>query len=105
MLKKNLFENIPGFLSEEIIETLIESDNVKVERIISKGHSSPKGFWYDQEENEWVIVLKGSAKLIFEENNLIELNAYDYINIPAHKKHRIEWTDPNTETIWLAIFY
>lgn len=105
MLKQNLFENIPESLPEEIIETIAESKNVKIERIISKGHSSPKNFWYDQEKNELVTVLKGKAKLIFNENELVELCAGDYLNIPAHKKHRVEWTDPDTETIWLAIFY
>jgi len=105
MLKQNLFENIPESLPEEIIETIIESKNVKIERIISKGHSSPKNFWYDQEKNEWIMVLKGRAKLIFKENESMKLSAGDYINIPAHKKHRVEWTDPDTETIWLAVFY
>ena len=105
MLKKNLFENLPESLPEEIIETIIESKNVKIERIISKGHSSPKNYWYDQEKNEWVLVLKGNAKLIFKENESIGLSAGDYINIPAHKKHRVEWTEKEIETIWLAIFY
>ena len=104
-MKKNIFDNIPASIHKEIVETLIETDDVKIERIVSKGQSSPKGFWYDQDENEWLIVLKGSAKLLFENNELIQLSAGDYINIPAHKKHRVEWTDPETETIWLTIFY
>ena len=105
MEKKNIFENIPSSIPEEIIETLVDSDGIKVERIISKGHVSPKDFWYDQDKNEFVILLKGSAKLLFENDKQIILRAGHYIIIPAHKKHRVEWTDPETETIWFAIFY
>jgi cupin 2 domain-containing protein len=104
-LKKNIFDNIPSNIPEEIIDSLIDSDQIKVERIISKGHVSPKDFWYDQDKNEFVILLKGSAKLLFENDVQMILNAGDYIIIPVHKKHRVEWTDPETETIWLAIFY
>lgn len=101
----NIFKDIPENLTEELIQTLIEKDKIRIERIISKGHSSPKDFWYDQEENEWVILLKGKAKLRFENDSLIELNGGDHINIPANKKHRVEWTESNQETIWLAVFY
>ncbi len=105
MEKKNIFENIPSSIPEEIIEMLVDSDKIKVERIISKGHVSPKDFRNDQDKNEFVILLKGSAKLLFENDEQTILSAGDYINIPAHKKHRVEWTDPKTETIWVAIFY
>ena len=105
VLKKNIFDNIPSNISKEIIESLIDSDQIKVERIISKGHVSPKGFWCDQDKNEFVILLKGRATLLFENDEQIILSAGDYINIPAHKKHRVEWTIPETETIWFAIFY
>ena len=105
VMKKNIFANIPSNIPEEIIESLIDSDGIKIERIISKGQVSPKDFWYDQDKNEFVILLKGSAKLLFENDEQIILNAGDYIIIPAHKKHRVEWTDPETETIWFAIFY
>ena len=104
-MKKNILNNIPSHIPEEIIDTLIDSDQIKVERIISKGHVSPKDFWYDQDKNEFVILLKGSAKLLFENDVQIILSAGDCLNIPAHKKHRVEWTDPEIETIWLAIFY
>jgi cupin 2 domain-containing protein len=102
---KNIFENIPENISEENIETLLKAKNIRVERIVSRGHTSPKDFWYDQDENEWVILLNGKARLLFDGNNIIELSAGDYINIPAHKKHRVEWSDPQVETVWLAIFY
>ena len=105
ILKKNIFDNIPSNIPEEIIEILIDSDQLKVERIISKGHVSPKDFWYDQDKNEFVILLKGSAKLLFENDEQTILSAGDYLIIPSHKKHRVDWTDPETETIWLTIFY
>lgn len=103
---KNIFNDIPADLPEEVTEKVISSGKFRIERIISGGHSSPEDFWYDQEENEWVIVLKGKARVeFFGENELIELNEGDYINIPSHKKHRVKCTDPETETIWLAVFY
>jgi cupin 2 domain-containing protein len=103
---KNIFNDIPSNLSKEILDEIILTDKIRIERIISKGQTSPENFWYDQEENEWVIVIKGKSKLkIIDEDELIELNEGDYINIPSHKKHRVEWTDPEIETIWLAVFY
>jgi len=102
---KNIFDPILENLPEEVFETILTHENIKIEKIISKGHSSPKDFWYDQVQNEWVLLLKGKAKLQFDHDETIELREGDYINIPAHKNHRVEWTDPDEETIWLAIFY
>jgi len=77
-----------------------------VERIVSHGHCSPDGFWYDQDENEWVILLKGSAGLRFEDqDSVLVLNPGDYLHINGHQRHRVEWTDPKQETIWLAVYY
>jgi cupin 2 domain-containing protein len=102
----NIYKQIPQKFKEEIFDNLLVTKNFKVERIVSRGHSSPKDFWYDQEQNELVLVLKGHAILVFkDENNQVELHSGDYINIPAHKKHRVKWTDPEQETVWLAIYY
>ena len=101
----NIFSNIPNNLPEEIFETILSILILSFDIIVSKGQSSPKNFWYDQDQNEWVIVLEGKARLVFKGNETINLNKGDYINIPAHKKHRVEWTDPHVETIWLAIYY
>ena len=106
MIKRNIFRNIPEKISDEIFEKILENNNVRIERIISKGHSTPKDFWYDQEENEWVILLKGSAEILFKNNSvIIHLKEGDYLNINSHVKHRVEYTDPNIETIWLVVFY
>ncbi|PWU12509.1 MAG: phosphoribosylaminoimidazole carboxylase [Bdellovibrio sp.] len=106
MTKENLFKNVPQRLSEEVFETLQPlGKSSKIERIISKGHASPVNFWYDQTDNEWVLVVKGRAGLRFEGQEVIELVPGDYVNIPAHARHRVEWTDQDQETIWLAVFY
>lgn len=101
----NIFAELPDNLEQEVFETLISNDGVKVERIISKGHKTEAGQWYYQDLNEWVMVLKGAARLVFEGGESVELNEGSYINIPAHQKHRVDWTDPTQETIWLAIHY
>jgi cupin 2 domain-containing protein len=102
----NFFREIPEDLTEEVIQVISKGKNVRIERIISKGQKSPKDFWYDQEQSEWVMLLQGYAELTFEGNpQSIKLKAGDYLNIPAHKKHRVEMTDEKVITIWLAIFY
>jgi cupin 2 domain-containing protein len=85
--------------------TLLGAANVRIERIVSHGHASSEGFWYDQDQHEWVVVLKGAARLRFEEHEqTVEMRPSDFVNIPAHKKHRVEWTTSDQPTIWLAVF-
>ncbi|AMV32060.1 Cupin domain protein [Pirellula sp. SH-Sr6A] len=100
----NLFTNLPSNLPDELFTTLLETDKLRVERIVSHGHSSPEDFWYDQDQHEWVLVLQGAARLSIE-GDIRELKPGDYINIPAHHKHRVEWTTPDQPTVWLAVFY
>ncbi len=103
---KNIFSDIQKKAPEEILETILQTDQFKIERITSRGHATTEGEWYDQDKNEWVLVLKGNAGLLFEGNDeTVIMKTGDYINIPAHRKHRVEWTDPEEETIWLAIHY
>ena len=99
-----LFANIPASLPEELTTVLQEGHGVRIERIISHGHSSPEGFWYDQPDDEWLLVLQGVARLEFEDQ-MVEMSPGDYINIPAHQKHRVAWTTPDEPTAWLAVFY
>jgi cupin 2 domain-containing protein len=102
---KNIFDAIPDNIKSEIFESLVDNANVQIKRIISKGHTSPETGWYDQDHNEWVIVLKGEAVLSFADGSTVNMKAGDYINIAAHQKHKVQWTDPVIETIWLAIHY
>lgn len=105
MKKSNIFANIPKQLNEELFEEIVSKDKFKIERIVSSGQSSPESGWYDQDSNEWVIVLKGEAVLSYENSDDVRLKAGDYINIPAHTKHKVAWTDPDIETIWIAVHY
>lgn len=102
----SLFKDIPDELPDEIFDTLCSTDTVKIERIVSRGHASPEGFWYYQEKNEFVLVIKGSAGLKIEnQDDIVILKAGDYFNIGARVRHRVAWTDPSCETVWLAVHY
>jgi len=101
---ENIFTDIPRQLPDELFKTLLSKGQIKIERIISKGHSSLVNDWYDQIQDEWILVLEGQAELQFKNSTeLIKLKSGDYLHIPAHIKHRVHWTDPDKETIWLAI--
>jgi cupin 2 domain-containing protein len=101
----DIFAEIPADLPEELIQTLLDTPSFRIERIISRGHASPEGFWYDQETHEWVLLLMGAARLRFEGEEPIDLRPGAFVNIPARQRHRVEWTDPTGPTIWLAIHY
>ena len=93
-------------MPEELFEKILDQESVTLERIVSRAHATPAGEWYDQEKNEWVILLKGSACLrLADRDELIVLAPGDYVFLPARLKHRVEWTAPEMETIWLALHY
>ena len=100
----NLLAHLPRDLAEDLFTTLLQDPGIRIERIVSHGHQSPDGFWSDQPESEWVLVLKGAARLEFE-NRMVEMSPGDCVNIPAHEKHRVAWTTPDGPTVWLAVFY
>jgi cupin 2 domain-containing protein len=101
-----LFADLPSDRAKEHIDRIAGSQDVRIERIVSYGQASPEGFWYDQDWSEWVIVLSGSAGLEFEgEAQPRELNPGDYVDIPAHCRHRVAWTASDTATIWMAVHY
>ena len=100
----NLLANLPQNLPEELTTVLQTGHGVRIERIVSTGHKSPEGFWYDQNEHEWVMVMTGAAKLAFEDR-VVEMLPGDSINIPAHQKHSFEWTSHDEPTVWLAVLY
>jgi cupin 2 domain-containing protein len=97
----NLFANLPELFGSEQALNLFESPFVKIQRIVSESYSSPAVFWYDQDEDEWVIVVRGKATLEFEGGELVRMQEGDYVTIPRHVKHRVQQTDP--KTIWLAV--
>ena len=101
----NIFATHGLLEGNEIFDTLVEHETMKIERIISKGHTSPASGWYDQAHHEWVIVIKGSAILSFEQEDDVHLEEGSHIIIPAHKKHKVRWTDPDKETVWLVVHY
>jgi cupin 2 domain-containing protein len=101
----NIFKEIPDSLKEELFEDIISTKYIKIERIVSDGHSSPKEGWYESEQNEWVIVLEGNATLALESGENIILKRGDYYNITAFSKHKVSHTSKNEKTIWLAIYY
>jgi len=100
---KNLFTHIPERFPEEIFTVLLENQYVRIERIVSKGHCSADGHWYDQEWDEWVLLLQGRAVLRFADGQTRPMGRGDYLYIPAHTRHRVQWTDPDMDNIWLAI--
>jgi len=103
---QNMFAGVPGTLPEERFEELIRGGQFRLERIISIGHVTPAGQWYDQDDDEWVLVLRGAAQLQFDgEPEPLPLRPGDFVLIPARCRHRVEWTDPSERTIWLALHF
>ena len=102
---KNLFTDISGEMPDEICTQIVRADDVRIERIVSRGQASPPGFWYDQETNEWVLLVKGSALLRFFDGTEIALTPGDHLLIPRQVRHRVVRTDPEGETVWLAVHY
>jgi cupin 2 domain-containing protein len=106
MVTGNLFASVPEQLANEAVEELLSSPNVRIERIVSTGHATAADEWYDQDRAEWVLLLAGSAGLFFEgdaEPHLLVPGSY--VHIPAHRRHRVAWTDPSVATIWLAVHF
>ncbi|MDE2669740.1 MAG: cupin domain-containing protein [Chloroflexota bacterium] len=100
-LLRDLREDLP----EELVEVLAETDSVRIERIVSTGHASPEGFWYDQPQREFVLVVRGRARLEFDDGESLDLEAGGWADIPAHRRHRVAWTTPDEPTVWLAIHF
>ena len=104
--KESIFSGIPLSARSEFVERIAWRKGVRIERIVSKGHSSAAGYWYDQAETEWVLLVKGAARIRFEaDDSVVEMKAGDHITIPPRARHRVDWTSPDEETIWVAVFY
>ena len=101
----NLFDVISPELPGEVVEEILRAETFRIERIVSQGQASPPDFWYDQETEEWVLLVSGNATLGFDDGRKIQLRPGDHLLIPRHLRHRVEWTDPVEETVWLAIHW
>ena len=102
----NLLRDLPDSRAGEVTDALCEAPGLRIERIVSHGQASPPGFWYDQAEAEWVLLLAGAARLRFaDEPEEHVLSPGDWLHIAAHRRHRVEWTDPARPTIWLAVLF
>jgi cupin 2 domain-containing protein len=102
----NLFASLATSRDAEQFTELLATPGLRLERIVSLGQVTPPGEWLDQERAEWVILLRGAAQLRFEgENSVRDLKSGDYVTIPAHCRHRVEWTTTDEPTIWLALHY
>jgi len=102
----HFFQDAASGLPDEAIDVIATGRAVRIERIVSHGQASPPGYWYDQEEHEWVMLLEGGATLRFEDGDrLLRLAPGMHVHIPAHARHRVEWTAPDRRSVWLAVFY
>lgn len=106
MLRGNLFETPAIAAQGELVQQLADGGAFRLERIVSAGHATPPGEWYDQAQDEWVVLLSGKAALLFEgESEVHRLQPGDYLLIPSRLRHRVEWTDATQPTVWLAIHF
>ena len=102
----NLLDDLPDTRAGEVVDTLLAAPGLRIERIVSLGQASPAGFWYDQPQAEWVLLLAGAARLrLADEPEDRVLGPGDWVHIAAHRRHRVQWTDPATPTVWLAVFH
>ena len=103
----SIFADLPrSTAADEQISELLSRRGLRIERIVSTGQCSPPGFWYDQPDGEWVLLLRGAARLRFaDETEARELRPGDFVDIAPHRRHRVDWTDPELPTVWLAIHY
>jgi cupin 2 domain-containing protein len=103
---RNLFAAIPRELTDELVERLLDMDRFTVERIVSRGHRTPPATWYDQEQDEWVLLVEGSAVLRIDGlPTPLTLQPGDHVLLPAHTRHRVEWTPAERDTVWLALHF
>lgn len=103
--RNNLYRAIPDDLPVELMQDLAAAGDVRIERIVSRGHRSPGEGWYDQDRHEWVAVLRGRATIAYPDGREIALGPGDYVSIAPHEQHRVAWTTPDADTIWLAVHY
>lgn len=102
---KNIYDCNNINFNVEYLENILVNPNFRLERIISFGHITPSDYWYDQEEDEFVLLLKGNAKILLENDEIIELKEGDYVIIPKHLKHKVIYTDTENKTFWITCYF
>jgi len=103
---RNMLEDLPPKGPDELFQEILRRPGVRIERIVSSGQATPPGEWYDQGWDEWVLLLAGSAGLLLEgEDEPRNLVPGDYLLLPASCRHRVDWTDPDVQTVWLAVHF
>jgi len=105
VLPNNLLASMPNAAAAEVVTSLVTRGSVRFERIVSQGQSSPEGFWYDQAEHEFVMLLQGHAELEFADGRTVSLHPGDWLELEAHLRHRVRSTAPDEPTVWLVAFY
>ena len=101
----NILKNLPDSAREEICTILHSTKNIRIEHIVSSGQTSPETGWYDQDEQEWVVLLEGDAQIEFEDSRIIHIYKGDYLLIEAHQKHKVIYTSTEPSCVWLAVFF
>ncbi len=104
-IARTLLERAGTVSDGEISESILASENLRIERIVSTGQCTPEGTWYEQDEHEWVLLLQGAARLAYPDGKIVTLGPGDSLLLPAGSKHRVQWTEPETPTVWLAVFF
>jgi len=105
MLSKNLLTSIPDAAEGEVVTSLVTRGGMRIERIVSQGQASPDGFWYDQADHEFVLLMQGHAELEFDDGRTVTLRPGDWLEIEARVRHRVRSTAPDEATVWLVAFY
>lgn len=106
VISGSMFSSVAEPGRDEMFEDILKKENVRIERIISRGHSTQQGEWYDQPRDEWVLLLQGKAAVLVEgEDRARVLKPGDYIHLPARIRHRVDWTSRDETCIWLAVHF
>ena len=100
----NLFDDLPGSaVAAELFTEILNRPGLRIERIVSTGQTTPENEPYDQDHDEWVLVLKGAARLWLDGRGETDLGPGDHLFIPARCRHRVVWTAMSEPTVWLAV--
>ena len=101
----NLFANLPVETNDEVFTELLSRPGARIERIVSNGQSTPEDSPFNQDHDEWVLLLRGSASLWVDGDGEHDLHPGDHMLIPARRTHRVTRTAKDEPTVWLAVHF